>query len=227
MKGMSKLKPSLLKSSGFLLASFLLLPACTNSAETSTKTQVSSNPPSLTPIAVSVSATPTARPEPSMAPGQTPSPSPEPVIQATSTPSPTPAIELSPSPTAVPKPQASPSPVPNQLSTSDQILGEAFKNKTGKLQVQGSGNVFRLLADDHDGSRHQRFILKLASGQTLLIAHNIDIAPKINALKIGDIVAFFGEYAWNDQGGVVHWTHKDPSLAHQAGWLKHQGRTYE
>ena len=35
------------------------------------------------------------------------------------------------------------------------------------------------LPDDNKGTRHQRFILKLSSGQTLLVAHNIDLADKI------------------------------------------------
>lgn len=45
----------------------------------------------------------------------------------------------------------------------------------------GEGVVDRALSDDNDGSRHQRFILRLASGQTLLIAHNIDISLRIQA----------------------------------------------
>ncbi len=94
-------------------------------------------------------------------------------------------------------------------------------------QAQGSGIVVRVLADDNDGSRHQRFILKLDSGRTLLIAHNIDLAPRISGLKQGDTVAFNGEYESNAQGGVIHWTHHDPIGRHVDGWLKHNGRTYQ
>lgn len=103
----------------------------------------------------------------------------------------------------------------------------AYQNRQSDLQVAGSGRVVRLLADDNKGSRHQRFLLELASGQTLLIAHNIDLAPRINDLRVGDSVAFYGEYEWNDKGGVVHWTHHDPRGRHPGGWLKHQGRTYQ
>jgi hypothetical protein len=94
-------------------------------------------------------------------------------------------------------------------------------------QMEGRGTVTRVLADDNDGDRHQRFILRLDSGQTLLIAHNIDLAPRVAGLKEGDIVEFRGEYEWNDKGGVIHWTHKDPRGQHEAGWLKRQGRTYQ
>lgn len=94
-------------------------------------------------------------------------------------------------------------------------------------QVYGEGTVQRVLADDNDGSRHQRFILKLDSGRTLLIAHNIDLAPRIPALKTGDTVAFYGEFEENDRGGVIHWTHHDPRGVHPGGWLRHEGRTYQ
>jgi len=109
----------------------------------------------------------------------------------------------------------------------DAILARAFDRRAGSLQVEGSGVVTAVLPDDNDGSRHQRFILTLASGQTLLVAHNIDLAPRISGLRSGDRVAFFGEYEWNPRGGVIHWTHHDPQGRHVAGWLKHQGRVYQ
>ncbi len=94
-------------------------------------------------------------------------------------------------------------------------------------QMCDSGNVTKLLSDDNTGSRHQRFILKLSSGQTLLIAHNIDLAPKIDSLQKGDFIKFCGEYESNSKGGVVHWTHHDPNMHHEGGWLEHHHRKYE
>lgn len=110
---------------------------------------------------------------------------------------------------------------------TDSVIADAYNNHKSDLQVSGSGEVIRILSDDVDGSRHQRFILRLDSGQTLLIAHNIDLAPKLPRLSIGDIVDFYGEYEWNDQGGVIHWTHHDPKGHHVSGWLKYQGKTYQ
>ena len=115
----------------------------------------------------------------------------------------------------------------NEATASDSIIAEAYESRTSNLQVGGSGEVSRILGDDVDGSRHQRFILRLGSGQTLLIAHNIDLAPRVSPIREGDLVEFFGEYEWNDQGGVIHWTHRDPQERHVAGWLRHQGRTYQ
>ena len=106
-------------------------------------------------------------------------------------------------------------------------LGNAFTEQRSGSQVTGEGRATKLLADDNEGSRHQRFILTLASGQTVLVAHNIDLAPRIDALKVGDTVSFNGVFEWNAKGGVIHWTHRDPSGRHQAGWLKHAGQTYQ
>lgn len=109
----------------------------------------------------------------------------------------------------------------------DAELMEAYRNGVSDLIVEGTGRVERLLADDLEGSRHQRFILRLESGQTLLVSHNIDVAPRIDALREGDIVRFRGEYEWNQQGGILHWTHDDPKDWHADGWLEHNGVRYE
>ena len=111
--------------------------------------------------------------------------------------------------------------------SAEQILQQAFENQESDIQVKGAGTVLKTLPDDNQGTRHQRFILKLSSGQTLLVAHNIDLADKIKDLKKGDKVGFYGEYEWSEQGGVLHWTHHDPAGRHTDGWLEHNGRVYQ
>ena len=106
-------------------------------------------------------------------------------------------------------------------------IQQAWDNRQSDVQVRGVGTVIKVLPDDNDGSRHQRFILELGHGQSLLVAHNIDLAPRIDGLRQGDMVVFHGEFEWNPKGGVVHWTHHDPAGRHIGGWLKHAGRTYE
>ncbi|WP_250546405.1 DUF3465 domain-containing protein [Geobacter sulfurreducens] len=109
----------------------------------------------------------------------------------------------------------------------DQSITSAYQNHASGVQVAGEGVVERILSDDNDGSRHQRFILRLASGQTLLIAHNIDLAPRLGSLASGDKVDFNGVYEWNAEGGVIHWTHRDPNGQHADGWLQHNGKIYQ
>jgi Protein of unknown function (DUF3465) len=112
-------------------------------------------------------------------------------------------------------------------TASEQLLETAYEQRQSNLQVAGSGVVVKILPDDLQGSRHQKFILRLSSGQTILISHNIDLAHRVDALREGDTVEFYGEYEWNSKGGVVHWTHHDPDGVHKAGWLKHNGSTYQ
>lgn len=113
------------------------------------------------------------------------------------------------------------------VQTAGQILQTAYEQKQSNIQAGGSGVVVKILPDDNKGTRHQRFILKLSGGQTLLVAHNIDLAQKIKGLKKGDKVEFYGEYEWSQKGGVIHWTHHDPQGRHADGWLKHNGVIYQ
>lgn len=106
-------------------------------------------------------------------------------------------------------------------------IEQAFRARQSGIQVTGEGVVSALLSDDNQGSRHQRFILRLDSGQTVLVAHNIDLAPRLDNLRKGDTVAFNGVYEWNDKGGVIHWTHHDPAGRHVPGWLRLGGQTYQ
>ena len=113
--------------------------------------------------------------------------------------------------------------------TKDDLakIQQAFERQQSDVQVQSVGTVKAVLRDDNEGSRHQKFILKLNNGQTVLVAHNIDLSPRIDDLQKGDSVEFYGEYEYSAQGGVIHWTHHDPNGRHVDGWLKHQGKTYQ
>ncbi len=99
------------------------------------------------------------------------------------------------------------------------------KRDTGSW-IEVTGFVKRLLTDDNDGSRHQRFILDIGSGRTLLIAHNIDLVQRV-PLELGDRVRLRGMYEWNDLGGLVHWTHHDPLGVEDGGWIRYRARIYK
>ena len=53
--------------------------------------------------------------------------------------------------------------------SDDDAIARAFATGASDIQVEGEGTVIRLLADDLNGSRHQRFIIQLSSGQTTRI----------------------------------------------------------
>ncbi len=119
---------------------------------------------------------------------------------------------------------ASSATAPDFRAAADQIL-DAFEAGRGDLWIEAGGVVQRVLSDDSEGSRHQRFIVRLPNDHTVLIAHNIDLAQRV-PVKAGDGVSFYGEYEWNERGGVVHWTHHDPRNRRAGGWIEHKGTTY-
>ncbi|MGI9627110.1 MAG: DUF3465 domain-containing protein [Longimicrobiales bacterium] len=103
-------------------------------------------------------------------------------------------------------------------------LETAFDQRQSGVWVESAGTLVRHLPDDDDGSRHQRFILRLDNDQTILVSHNIDLAPRLGGVGPGETVAFRGRYEWNEQGGVVHWTHHDPDGRQTGGWLEAAGK---
>ncbi|MDW8263181.1 MAG: DUF3465 domain-containing protein [Phycisphaerales bacterium] len=109
-------------------------------------------------------------------------------------------------------------------------IARYFRQKQRDVPVTAEGTVVKLLPDDletADGSsRHQRMIVEVHGGGTILLAHNIDLSPRV-PVQVGDSIRFRGEYQWTERGGVVHWTHHDPAGRRQGGWVEHQGKRYE
>lgn len=109
-----------------------------------------------------------------------------------------------------------------------KALADAFNAQQSDVMIDSvSGTVEKILPDDMEGDRHQRFIIRISREQTVLVVHNIDIAPRINGLQRGDRVAVKGEYEWNERGGLIHWTHKDPRSSHEDGWIEFNRVRYE
>jgi hypothetical protein len=111
--------------------------------------------------------------------------------------------------------------------TTDDPVQDAFRSRASGRMMTITGTVQRILADDRDGSPHQRFIIATVSGLTLMVAHNLDLAPRLEGLKAGDSVTVAGEYEWNDKGGLMHWTHDDPQGRHRAGYIQWRDRRYQ
>jgi hypothetical protein len=112
------------------------------------------------------------------------------------------------------------------IYVGDQAILDAFAEERSDILIDVAGEVERVLSDDLEGSRHQRFILRLADNHTVLVAHNIDLAAKV-PLQEGDWIELRGEYEWNQQGGVIHWTHHDPDGRHLDGWILYNDEYYE
>jgi hypothetical protein len=122
-------------------------------------------------------------------------------------------------------PSSTPTTGPGVQQTENPVE-QLFRDRISDVMVTLTGPVDRILPDDNDGSRHQRFIVRTPSGRTVLIAHNIDLAQRV-PLEIGDTVTVRGEYEWSDRGGTMHWTHHDPKRWREGGWIEHRGVHYE
>ncbi len=128
-------------------------------------------------------------------------------------------------PDAAPAPPASGTAPATPRSGTAPSLGDLFQSRRSGVEIETAGRVVRVLPDDREGARHERFLVRI-EGVSVLVAHNLDLAPRV-PLEAGDSVQLRGEYEWNAKGGVIHWTHRDPDGRHDAGWIRHEGRLYQ
>jgi uncharacterized protein YceK len=94
------------------------------------------------------------------------------------------------------------------------------------VEVTVSAPVKRILPDDRQGLPHQRFLLGLCNGTTVLVAHNTSEADRVPITE-GDMVTVHGVYVWNDKGGVIHWTHHSDNGRHEGGYIELEGKRYQ
>ena len=113
------------------------------------------------------------------------------------------------------------------VAAGNTAVEQAFADHRSEIQVTADGTVTRFLSDDTGPSgTHQRFIVQLkGSTQTLLIENNVDVGKRVPA-AVGDDLVVHGEYIWNDQGGLIHFTHHDPDHSHEGGWIELKGVRY-
>lgn len=112
----------------------------------------------------------------------------------------------------------------------NETVVNAFKAQQSDRQVKGCGIIIKALPDDNEGSRHQKILVALegvSPQQTVLLVHNIDLAPRVADVSKGTSLSFYGEYVYNSKGGLVHWTHHDPAARHQGGWIDSNGVRYQ
>jgi hypothetical protein len=110
----------------------------------------------------------------------------------------------------------------------DAAIVADFHNHQSNIEVTAEGSVVRLLPDRTSSTgTHEQFIIKLSSGDlTIEVEHNITIAPRV-PVALGDHVIVHGEYVWNAQGGLIHFTHHDPKGTHEGGYVQDNGKTYD
>jgi hypothetical protein len=95
-----------------------------------------------------------------------------------------------------------------------------------KVEITVKAPVKKLLPDDTRGLPHQKFLIELSNGTTVLIAHDTAIAPHV-PLQAGDTPIIRGEYIWNERGGLIHFTHHPARSGHEGGFIYFNGIRYQ
>ena len=113
-------------------------------------------------------------------------------------------------------------------AASNADVERAFAEHRSGIEVTAQGTVTRVLSEATGPSgSHQRFIVRLgAASQTVLVENNVDIGKRV-PVAIGDEVVVHGEYVWNEQGGLIHFTHHDPRGTHEGGFVQLNGKMYD
>jgi hypothetical protein len=110
----------------------------------------------------------------------------------------------------------------------DAAIVQDFQSHRSHVEVTADATVVQVLPDRVSATgTHEQFIIRLTSGDlTLLVEHNLSIAPRA-PVAVGDHVIVHGEYIWNTQGGLIHFTHHDPDGRHEGGFIQENGTTYQ
>ncbi len=102
-----------------------------------------------------------------------------------------------------------------------------YKQQRGGVMVTSIGRIAKLLEDQQKPYPAQVVLIRLTSGQKLLVKHNIDKSSPLPNLTVGEMLTFSGTYKWNNKGGIVYSTHQQLDNPLRSGWLKYQGVTYQ
>lgn len=115
----------------------------------------------------------------------------------------------------------------NPSTSGDSQLVQAVNNHKNVNFVEGSGMVVtQLLPEDHSGSPHQLWMVKLSNGQSIQAVSNLDMCQKI-PLQVGDKVGMGGQFIWTkEKRGLIHWLHRDPKGSRPDGYVTLNGTTY-
>ncbi len=101
-----------------------------------------------------------------------------------------------------------------------------FKQQRGGKVVNSIGRIVKVL-DQAKNPSTQLILLRLNSGQKLLVQHNLEKSQPISGLKAGEVLEFKGLYKWNNKGGLILNTFESVDNPKQSGYLKYQDIIYQ
>jgi hypothetical protein len=111
---------------------------------------------------------------------------------------------------------------------NDAAVCAAFQQQLSGVEVIADGTVAQKLGTAQGPSgEHEGFSLRLRSGcaLTLRVETNTAFTGPI-PLRVGERVTVKGEFDYDTDGGVIHWTHRAMGSHHQSGYVEAGGRFY-
>jgi hypothetical protein len=90
------------------------------------------------------------------------------------------------------------------------------------VEVVARGIVTQMLGSSTGaGGAHEGLMMRLNSdcGQTVRVEINTDFTGVV-PVRVGQPITVKGEYETDPDGGVIHWTHRDPRGHHDSGFVQ-------
>lgn len=111
--------------------------------------------------------------------------------------------------------------------TDDRDLVKANRDRRTVRFVRAANlTVTKLMPDDNDGSRHQRFYAKLSDNSEVYIVYSLEYGRVRVPVNVGSIIGVGGEYRWTKFGGLLHWVHEDHRDQRPDGYVEVRGVRY-
>jgi len=102
---------------------------------------------------------------------------------------------------------------------------DAFHRRRSGQWLTVSGTVKHGLSDAYGRYQHQRFILQCLNGMTILIVNDVGVGRRVPIANHAQ-VAVRGQYVWDRQGGLVHFTHHGNG-GEPGGWILYGFRLFQ
>lgn len=102
-----------------------------------------------------------------------------------------------------------------------------YNSQRGGVFVESVGRIVKILDDQITPYPAQVILIRLSSGQKLIIKHDINLGSALPTLKKAEALQFKGIYKWNDRGGMILSTHKNNDFPKHSGWLKYDDKIYQ
>ena len=112
----------------------------------------------------------------------------------------------------------------NYLS-KDLTINDVFTQKLDKAMVRDSGTITELFSSAGIASPTQKCRVRSRDGETdFTFVYHIQGSDTMN-LQVGRLIQFYGEYRYDNQGGMINVPFKGKSGRH-TGWAVYENKRY-